>query len=83
VKEATGFTTDAGSTVTVPVFVLVPFGFVAVKVTVKVCALVPVLVNVCETGVPGTAAVPSPKFHDTLAAFVDVFVNSTVSGVVP
>jgi hypothetical protein len=38
---------------------------------------------VCETGVPVTAVVPSPKFQDTLAAFVDVLLNSTVSGVFP
>jgi len=83
-KEATGFTTAAaGFTVIVPVFVFVPFGFIAVKVTVKVCALVPVLVNVCETCVPVTAAVPSPKFQDTLAVLVDVFVNITVSGELP
>ena len=82
VKEATG-STGCGFTVTVPVFVLVPFRFVAVKVTVTVFALVPVFVNVCETGVPVTTGVPSPKFQDTLAAFVDVLVNSTVSGAIP
>jgi len=81
-NEAIGFTAT-GFTVTVPVFVLLPFGFVAFKVIVKVFALVPVFVNVCETGVPVTTGVPSPKFQDTLAAFVDVLVNSTVSGALP
>jgi hypothetical protein len=82
VKEATG-STGCGFTVTVPVFVLAPFRFVAVKVTVTVFVLVPVFVNVCDTGVPVTTGVPSPKFQDTLAAFVDVLVNSTVSGAIP
>lgn len=82
VKEATGFVT-AEFTVTVPVFVLVPFWFVAVNVIVKVCALVPLLINVCETYTPVTAAVPSPKFQDTLVAFAEVLLNSTVSGEFP
>jgi hypothetical protein len=83
VNEDVGFASTTGFTDILPVLLLVPLVFVAVKVTVKIFALLPVLLNVCETCVPFITAVPSPKFQDRLVAFVDVLVNSTVSGEFP